>query len=52
MWLYLQARLAAGLVDAVRRATLENIAMFWRYSIGLGLLALALEHMAPYLLRG
>jgi hypothetical protein len=36
----------------VRRATLENVVMFWRYTIGLGLLALALEHLAPYLLRG
>jgi cytochrome c oxidase subunit I+III len=47
MALYTVARSVAGLITENRRVTFENTALFWRYTVGLGIVALAVEHIAP-----
>ncbi|HVL55521.1 MAG TPA: cytochrome c oxidase subunit I [Burkholderiaceae bacterium] len=44
---YLIARSVAGLVDAQRRATAENVSLFWHYVVAQGLAIAALLHLFP-----
>jgi cytochrome c oxidase subunit I+III len=48
---YTLARSAAGLIDRVRRATLDNTTLLWHYTTAQGLSALALVHFFPRLLE-
>jgi cytochrome c oxidase subunit I+III len=46
---YLLARSVCGLLDAVRRASLDNVRLLWYYTVGQGLVALATIHLFPRL---
>ena len=46
---YVLARSWCGLLDAVRRATFDNVMLFWSYTVGQGLAMLALIHLFPRL---
>jgi cytochrome c oxidase subunit I+III len=46
---YLLARSVCGLLDAVRRASFDNVRLFWYYTVGQGLVALATIHLLPRL---
>jgi cytochrome c oxidase subunit I+III len=47
MALYLVARIAAGMVDRVRRVTFDVVRLFWFYVVGQALAGLALSHLFP-----
>jgi heme/copper-type cytochrome/quinol oxidase subunit 3 len=47
--LFALARATRGLVDRVRRVTFDNARLFWHYSVGQGLVGLALVHGFPRL---
>jgi cytochrome c oxidase subunit I+III len=49
MALYTLARSLCGLVDARRAVTLENTLLFWHYTVGQGLVGLAVVHAVPRL---
>lgn len=44
---YLLARRRGGLLQARQRATLDNIALFWQYTLVQGMAALALVQWLP-----
>jgi cytochrome c oxidase subunit I+III len=46
---FMLARLFAGRLDATRRVVFDNLALFWAYAIGQGLLGLMLTHGFPRL---
>jgi cytochrome c oxidase subunit I+III len=47
MAFYLVARLAAGLIDPVRRLTFDNVRLFWIYTVVQGWAGMALTHLFP-----
>jgi cytochrome c oxidase subunit I+III len=47
MALYALARSCAGLLHGARRATYDNTALFWHYTVSQGFASLALVHLAP-----
>lgn len=47
MALYSCVRDMFGKLSAVRRATLDNTALFWHYTVGQGLLGLVIVHGFP-----
>jgi cytochrome c oxidase subunit I+III len=47
MALYTLARSLAGLLNAERRATFDNTALFWHYATGQGIVALIVVHLFP-----
>jgi cytochrome c oxidase subunit I+III len=47
---YTIARSVCGLLDAQRRATFDNTMLMWHYTVGQGLVGLALVHLSPRLL--
>ncbi|TCT04697.1 cytochrome c oxidase subunit I [Aquabacter spiritensis] len=50
MALYTAARALAGKLDAVRRVTFDNTHIFWRYTIGQGLIGAGVVHLFPRLI--
>ncbi|MBA1156409.1 cbb3-type cytochrome c oxidase subunit I [Microvirga mediterraneensis] len=52
MGLYTIARWFAGRLDSVRRTTFDNMMLFWFYTIGQGLVGLAVVHGFPRLTGG
>jgi cytochrome c oxidase subunit I+III len=50
MALYTLARSLAGRLDGVRRATYDNMALFWHYTTAQGLVALFIAHVFPRVL--
>ena len=50
MTLFVLARNAKGMVDAVRRVTFDNARLFWHYAVAQTLAGLALVHGFPRLL--
>jgi cytochrome c oxidase subunit I+III len=44
---YLLARSWAGLLDGIRRVSFDNCRLFWLYTIGQALVALAIVHLSP-----
>ena len=49
MGAYTIARWIAGRLDSVRRTTFDNTMLFWYYTMGQGLVALAVVHGFPRL---
>jgi len=45
--LYTLARLAAGRLDRLRRATFDNLSLLWQYTVCQGLIGLLLVHGFP-----
>ncbi|WP_114942925.1 cbb3-type cytochrome c oxidase subunit I [Microvirga calopogonii] len=52
MGLYTIARWLAGRLDSVRRTTFDNTMLFWFYTVGQGLVGLAVVHGFPCLTGG
>ncbi|MEE1610061.1 cbb3-type cytochrome c oxidase subunit I [Microvirga sp. CF3016] len=52
MGLYTIARWLAGRLDSVRRTTFDNTMLFWYYTVGQGLVGLAVVHGFPRLTGG
>ncbi len=50
MALYTLARSWRGLLDRVRRVTLDNTMLLWHYTVAQGVLALGLVHLIPWIL--
>jgi cytochrome c oxidase subunit I+III len=47
---YLTARCWAGMLDGTRRVSFDNVMLFWLYTVGQGVVGLALLHGFPWLL--
>lgn len=45
-------RIASGQIDGVRRVVFDNLALLWGYTVGQGLIGLALTHGFPRLVAG
>jgi cytochrome c oxidase subunit I+III len=52
MGLYTIARWLAGRLDSIRRSTFDNTMLFWSYTVGQGLVGLAVVHGFPRLIGG
>jgi cytochrome c oxidase subunit I+III len=50
MAIYTIVRTLFGLIDAQRRATFDNTMLLWHYTVGQGLVGLALVHLSPLVL--
>ena len=50
MGFYTVARALCGLLNAERRATFDNTMLLWHYTVGQGLLGLAVVHLFPRLI--
>jgi cytochrome c oxidase subunit I+III len=50
MGLYTFARSLCGKLDSVQRATFDNTMLLWHYTVGQGLIGLAVVHLSPRLL--